>query len=527
MGWKDAPIVDEPSWRDAPVVEDQPPIVAAPKPPTPLETAQGYLKNYLSSIVGTGEGIVSLGSQAIAAPISFGAGAAGAILPGERGQGADYMGRVQNALTYEPVTQQGKDITRIANIPGNLLAQGQEWAGRKTTDITGSPEAGALVHGAIGGVAAAVPFLRRRVAPAVEAPLAAGRVEPTLGGIPASSEPSMGPVAGAITEQDLLDPRQRPQAPATAPAAAVAGPNILQDYARGLMQSAIKPDRRMLKTGDAAIAIDTMLEKGFNVTKGGVEKIKTKISTLNDQITKEIADSDATISKKKAGETLLTTLDAFKMQVDSTTDVAAIEKTWKNFTENPLLPQFVPERMIPAKTVETGILDAKGNPFVRTIPEKMVPASGSDQIPVQTAQAMKQGTYRQLKKKYGEMGSADVEAQKGLARGLKEGIAEAVPKIGPLNAEENKLLTTLNVVEQRVLMNLNKDQVGLGWLANNPKAWAAFVADRSAAFKSLLARMIYSGVAPAVQGAKNVLSTTGVQAAPGVLGLQPPQVESF
>jgi hypothetical protein len=36
------------------------------------------------------------------------------------------------------------------------------------------------------------------------------------------------------------------------------------------------------------------------------------------------------------------------------------------------------------------------------------------------AQAIKQGTYRQLAKKYGQLSNADVEEQKALARSLKE-----------------------------------------------------------------------------------------------------------
>jgi hypothetical protein len=39
-------------------------------------------------------------------------------------------------------------------------------------------------------------------------------------------------------------------------------------------------------------------------------------------------------------------------------------------------------------------------------------------------------------------------------------------------------------------MELNKNPVGLSWLANNKAAALAFMADRSAAFKSITARML-------------------------------------
>jgi hypothetical protein len=118
---------------------------------------------------------------------------------------------------------------------------------------------------------------------------------------------------------------------------------------------------------------------------------------------------------------------------------------------------------------------------------------GVTDIPVELAQKLKQGTYGQLAKKYGQMGTAETEAQKGLARGLKEGIAEAVPAVKGLNQQESELIKTLGVVERRALMELNKNPMGLSLLAHRPETWAAFMADKSALFKSLAARMLYAG----------------------------------
>jgi hypothetical protein len=111
-------------------------------------------------------------------------------------------------------------------------------------------------------------------------------------------------------------------------------------------------------------------------------------------------------------------------------------------------------------------------------------------MPVQLAQALKQGTYKQLAKKYGQLGSADVEAQKAIARGLKEQVAEKVPAVASLNAEESKMLNVLSVAERRIVMEANKNPMGLALLAKDPRAWATFLADRSASAKSLLARIM-------------------------------------
>lgn len=236
----------------------------------------------------------------------------------------------------------------------------------------------------------------------------------------------------------------------------------IQHGAKILMQSAAKPSMKSLKTGEAATAIDTMLREGINVTPGGVMKLKTKIGDLNRQITEAISNSPATVDKMKVAKELRQTLDRFQKQVTPGADIKAVQSAWDEFMNHPLL------------RAEVG---AGG-------------AIAENEIPVQLAQQLKTGTYRQLKDKYGQLGTADVEAQKALARGLKEGIADAVPDISALNARESQLLSALNVAERRVLMDANKNPAGLAWLAEHPIAATLFLADRSPLFKSLLARAL-------------------------------------
>jgi hypothetical protein len=78
------------------------------------------------------------------------------------------------------------------------------------------------------------------------------------------------------------------------------------------------------------------------------------------------------------------------------------------------------------------------------------------------AQAMKQGTYGVLKGKFGEQGSAAVEAQKALARGLKEEIASQFPEINNLNAAESKLLDLQPILERAVSRISNHQIIGIG-----------------------------------------------------------------
>lgn len=233
---------------------------------------------------------------------------------------------------------------------------------------------------------------------------------------------------------------------------------ITQTIPEKLMQSALKPTLKQLETGQAATAVKTMLEEGISPTQSGVEKLQSKIKDLNTQVVNKIESSTGTVKKTDVLK-YLDELEAKKLkQVNPADDLVAIDKVKQEFMNF-------------------------NKPVIKT---------PGQAIPVQLAQQLKQGTYASLAKKYGQIGSTEVEAQKALARGLKEKVGEAVPDVLGLNKKEAQLIDTLDVVERRALMELNKNPGGLTLLAENPLAAAAFQADKSALFKSLLARGIYN-----------------------------------
>jgi hypothetical protein len=233
---------------------------------------------------------------------------------------------------------------------------------------------------------------------------------------------------------------------------------ISQTIPEKLMQSALKPTLKQLETGQASTAVKTMLQEGINPTQAGVQKIQAKIQDLNTQVANKIESSTGTVKKTDVLK-YLDDLEAKKLkQVNPADDIVAIDKVKQEFMN-----------------------------FNK--PEIKTPGQS---IPVQLAQELKQGTYSALAKKYGQMGSTEIEAQKALARGLKEKVGQAVPEVLGLNKKESQLIDTLDVVERRALMELNKNPGGLTWLSENPMAAAGFLADKSALFKSLLARGIYN-----------------------------------
>jgi hypothetical protein len=361
-------------------------------------------------------------------------------LPGKVFPAVAQWNRTRNA-DFDALTEANKDSTafKLGRVAGNVaatapvggvLGAGAEAAGAGNSLVAALTSGGMRVGGATGASALGL----RALGGAATGGASAALVDPSNAG------------AGAVVGAAL---------PGAIKLSGTAGNALMQGAktrAQGLMQAAIKPTIKQLQTGDAATAVNALLDYGISPNMKGVNKLQDLISGLNDQVADKIANSNAVIDKNAVVNRLTDVRQMFGRQVSPTADLNAIQGVADDFMAHPNYPGAT--------------------------------------IPVQDAQAMKQGTYQVLAKKYGQMGSADTEAQKGLARGLKEEIASAVPEVAGLNAEESRLLTTLSVTERRALMEANKNPMGLASLAKNPLGWAAFMADRSAAFKALAARMI-------------------------------------
>ena len=241
-----------------------------------------------------------------------------------------------------------------------------------------------------------------------------------------------------------------------------------------VMQSALKPQIADLKSGDAAQAITTMLNNGYNATEGGVKAMQSRIAELKDQVDAAIKGSAAMINKQAVASRLQDTLDKFSKQVNPDSDIKTIRAAWDEFMNHPLLQ---------AKEVQAGngLREVQGG-------------TSGDQIPVQLAQQLKQGTYRVIgDKPYGELSGAQTEAQKTLARGLKEEISNAVPEVAKPNDLQHELINAMQIAERRALIHGNNNMLGLAPAASSPGMFMAFLGDKNALLKSILARYLYSG----------------------------------
>lgn len=199
-----------------------------------------------------------------------------------------------------------------------------------------------------------------------------------------------------------------------------------ENVATRMYRSAMKPSTK-LPLEQSAAAVKTGLREQIPVSAAGVEKLTNLVDDLNQNIAAKIAaDPNRPISPVKAIQNTAELEKRFSQQVNPESDLAAIGSSRDEFLN------------------------------------RIITQGGVRNLTAEEAQAIKQGTYVQLRKKYGQLQGASVEAQKALARGLKEEIATQFPEIASLNAREAKLLALEPLLERAVARISNHQLIGIG-----------------------------------------------------------------
>lgn len=231
----------------------------------------------------------------------------------------------------------------------------------------------------------------------------------------------------------------------------------LSSVAEHLYGRALKP-RVTLSVPEARALVQTSLRERLPVTESGLSRHGGLVDSINKDVNGQVRDSGVEIDPNRVAARIDDIMPAFREQVNPEHDVKALEDaraeylrqhtTHAPFTEVRLGPDAVPpsqRTLVP--TGRTGY-----TPVV-------------NDVPATAAQEEKVGTYRQLAGKYGELGNADVEAQKALARGIREELGKAIPSIQPLNQREGSLLDLQPHLERAVRRNQNRDVVPIGGTA--------------------------------------------------------------
>jgi len=207
----------------------------------------------------------------------------------------------------------------------------------------------------------------------------------------------------------------------------------INKVAERLYESALKPSKTKKNLPNISRQVQTGLENKIPVSQAGADKISSLVDGLNKEIDDLIKSKPgATVSPTKVASRADDMIPEWKAQVNPASDRSAIKKSKK---------EFLKEHQV-RLTPTSAPLD---------IP-----------IPVEEAQAIKKGTYVQLRKKYGELGSAQIETQKNLARGLKEEIANIFPEVSELNAKEGSLISLDGEMERAVARIRSHQIFGIG-----------------------------------------------------------------
>lgn len=250
------------------------------------------------------------------------------------------------------------------------------------------------------------------------------------------------------------------------------GAPIMRAGAERVMRSALKPSVAAVENGKAGRAINTLLDEGggifpgVNVTPGGAAYLQRGATNLGNQAQAILDNSPAMVNKVAATNPMNQAIQRIQDRVGRPNESRqAMESVQNEFLSN--------------------------EPW-------------DTHIPIARANRYKQSEYQRIgDAAYGELSTPNREAGKTLARGLRGEIETLEPSVGPINAQQGDLLNALNQVTRRNAVSGNKDPVSFGALATDPRAMAAFMAQRSELIKSLLARSMNAGreVIPGAAGA--------------------------
>lgn len=265
---------------------------------------------------------------------------------------------------------------------------------------------------------------------------------------------------------------------------AAAGSRILapkmEEAARGLVRSAIKPSGMMNESGKVEPAISTILEKSLPTSEGGLAGIKKTTKGIDSKVEQMIASDPS--YWYGGGVNTESTAKHLANEIKALENVSMSGKKRESLQK--MLSEYISE-----------------NPSV---------------MPVQRAHELKRGNYAEVGNRP-FMASADAstamedQARMAVARGQREATVAAVPETAPLLKEQSELLNVLKIAGPQLMREGNRNPLSFGaFSVSNPGALALWLADRSAAAKGQLAHALHSGSKTAVPTTAGAVSAAAL-----------------
>lgn len=226
--------------------------------------------------------------------------------------------------------------------------------------------------------------------------------------------------------------------------------------AEDIYQSALKPSTTLSEAKRESV-LKTGMQERIPITKKGLGRTQQMIEDLKGKIEEKIAayqeaNPDAQISPVAVASRADQAKSAFNT-VTREQDLSQIQNIKNRFLNDRSVE--MPDPNAPPSVPGESFLPGGKKP----------PATIREEVPLSLteAQRIKQNTYKQLgERAYGERKGPGPEAEKAIARGLKEELETFLPEIKQMNAKEGALIQFEKVLRRAVAREGNHQVFGIG-----------------------------------------------------------------
>jgi hypothetical protein len=273
----------------------------------------------------------------------------------------------------------------------------------------------------------------------------------------------------------------------------------MQPQGRKLVESAMKIPPRSVPKEIRDQAVDTFIKEDISLSEKGLRKVGNLIDDINTEIDDTIKAIPQTKTVKTVipGKTVTYTIPGKIVKTESSKfaknegdplwrmksggDLEEFKRMYTPMAQRPpkdIITQL-PDEIITNKigTIDTTEAAARiddlktfyrklpkdvADEFINVLDDWQAKLASDGFITPEKAQEMKKAIYVLNRKHYGELKSAQVEAHKAFARGLKEELVKQNPQLATLNARDSALINLEEILEKALNRTRNYDIIRMG-----------------------------------------------------------------
>ena len=249
------------------------------------------------------------------------------------------------------------------------------------------------------------------------------------------------------------------------------------------------------------------IDEGILISKGGLAKAGALADAGRDAVDAEISKYGNVQVDNRIIESPVRAISKMARSVGKNDLANRIDGQLEDFLESKGAQSAV--AATPEKQVTTGILDAQGNPVMKTIPGTPAVPAKPAYLTVADAQEAKRTFNTLAKSAFGTEGTSQKQIDTFISRGLKQSMEQISPEIAELNKNAQTSLLLKNAIEKYVQSahDVVPPRTMLLLMFNKPAAllygaWASpFVRSALAIAKDRVEKSAIAGATPAMAGA--------------------------